>query len=472
MRVKGHWQHIPFGVEALQQIAPQSILDLSIGAGRWGLAVRELCAVSQGVGVGALGQEGGGGIRVEGVETSAIALPEHVKLLYDHIHVGQCADVMAALATHYDVVIIDGLLNSIEKESGRAVLRNAVDKGAYVLVTCSLGDGYVERGDEAQTAVAEASNWHTSDFESFPVVRRCLLRDQAQRPLGSFVLSKDDPQDLRTVGFGADSGYEARGTGPAVNDAVDRALDRVAEQAFENSLIKGSMTYRLATGLRRQPVLRLVSRLLGRTTAGVSVVATGTHSGKSQGSEVWLLEAHLNAGEPALPWDFIVRKGEWQERHDATGPYGKCLISKRGALWVPGGANPEIVFLSHPWSGKVRVTCAGRTEEIDLYSERGGRVKVYPMRTPMAMPSPAPAINGAVHSLGQPDGLAGNHLGEHGAGRSRASVIGAELSAVPEGSASGSMSSAQEAFVAKVRAARATVVAVHCPRWLGVTHRS
>lgn len=247
----------------------------------------------------------------------------------------------------------------------------------------------------------------------------------------------------RRVVSGADASYESLGHGAARKAVIGRVLDRISEQTFEIALIKQSRTYRIANELRKHPAMRLVPRLLGRGRSGTTIEVTGSKHPNSKGHEAWLLAAHMNAGEPALPWEFIERGGACQERHDAAAPYGRCLICTSGELSIPTGASPELVFLSHPWSGKIRVTCGGRTEEIDLYSEHGGRVKVYPTRTPMAK--------------GEPEAV----VGDDGA---------SEGPSIPKGPAAATMSDEQEAFVARVRAAKASVVAVHCPRWLGVTN--
>jgi hypothetical protein len=422
----GLWQHIPFGVETLKRLQPEHVLDLS-GAGRWALATRECCtAVAT--------RSSGSAVRVEGVETSAVAIPEHVKSLYDHIHVGHAGDVLHSIGTRYDVIIIDGVLATLDKSAGKELIEAALGRGTYLLVTTILDEPIDVKGGRLST-------WRAGEFSAYHLVRRCLLRDDMQRPLGSFILSKDDPKDLRTAMFDDDGAYETRGSGTLGDDAVDRVLDRVAEQAFEIAFIKKSRSYKLANAIRKQPAVRLVTRLMGKRDAEVSVEVLREHNPQSQGNEAWLLGAYLNPGEPALPWEFIDRRGEWQEKQDAAGPYGRCLVAPSGGhLTIPPGPSPELVFLTHPWSGVVRVTCNGRTEEIDLYSAQGGSVRVYPMRTPMtkkvADDKPAPVLTVQA----------------------------------PTGPVTRTRSAAQEAFIAKARASGASVVAVHCPRWLGVTN--
>jgi SAM-dependent methyltransferase len=243
----------------------------------------------------------------------------------------------------------------------------------------------------------------------------------------------------RRVTAGGEAAADALALKQSRADVADRVLERIAEQSFEIYLIKHSRTYKIAHQLRTNPLLKLPARALGRRSPRVTISVTGASNPNSKGHEAWLLAAYMNAGEPALPWEFMHRKGEWQERHDPAAPYGRCLISTGGEVSLSVGTSPELVFLSHPWSGKVKVSWNGRTEEVDLYSEQGGRVRIFPARTPMAQAT-ASADEKSVDA------------------------------AIPAGPVTSALSASQEAFLSRTRLARASVVAVHCPRWLGVTN--
>lgn len=422
-----YWQHIPFCIDVLRRIAPARILDVGSPSSSWAPLLRQFCPVPAGCAA----------LHIERILPPGPQAPSPEDLAVDHLHEGAPASVLASLAPDYDVALVSGL-DAMARDHGLALLASSLEKSRYTIVLVPLGGGYAAPGHAPD---ATLHPWCLDDFHALPIVRQWLGSDHTSRPLACLVLSHDDPADVRGGTFGADAAYETHGSTPSGHDAVDRALERVAEVAFELDFIKKSKTYQLAQSIRRSAPVRLSKRLLRGSHDLVEVVATGVANTKAKGSEVWLLGAHLNAGEPALPWDYIHRSGDWVERHEPSQPYGKCLIASHGALEVPTGANPELVFLSHPWSGVVRVSAQGRTEEFDLYSEHGGRIRVNPFRTPMLVASttnaPPPAAAPAVPAAPRP---------------------------TPR------LSDTQQAFVQRCLREKPTAVAVHCPRWLGVTN--
>jgi hypothetical protein len=166
----------------------------------------------------------------------------------------------------------------------------------------------------------------------------------------------------------------------------------------------------------------------------VVVRATGKRGPQAKGHEVWLLAAAPDAGGAPVPWDFIERYGQWEEHAEPQRPFGRCLVSRGGRARVPVGADPELRFMTHPWSGHVEIGYRGRRETFNLYSATGGELIVYPARHPMADAAPAPV------------------------------AYADNASARPAG-----RTAAAERFLQQVKSSGATVVAVHCPRWLGVT---
>lgn len=421
-----YWQHIPFCIDVLRRIAPTRVIDIASPSSAWAPLLREFLLVPA-------GQDA---LHIERILPPGPHADSRDDLAFDHVHQGAARDALANLAPDYDVALV-GALDGAARDEGLAILAAALDKSRYAIALVSLGHAYASPG--ADLAPLRHA-WCLDDFHALPIVRQWLGADHASRPLACLVLSKDDPADVRGGTFGADGAYATHGANPNDHDAVDRAIERVAEVAFELDFIKKSKTYQLAQSIRRSAPVRLSKRLLRGGHDLVEVVATGVANTKAKGSEVWLLGAHLNAGEPALPWDYIHRSGDWVERHEPSQPYGKCLIASRGALEVPAGANPELVFLSHPWSGVVRVSAQGRTEEFDLFSEHGGRIRVNPFRTPMLVASvtnaPAPA---QVQAPAAPR-------------------------PIPR------LSDSQHAFVQRCLREKPAAVAVHCPRWLGVTN--
>ncbi|MBI1190410.1 MAG: hypothetical protein GC200_07000 [Tepidisphaera sp.] len=218
-------------------------------------------------------------------------------------------------------------------------------------------------------------------------------------------------------------------TNDVIAPDVRQLLDRVADQRFELAYIKSSSTYRLSERLRRGAGLRrrartVVVRVLGR-------------NGRGQGPEAWLLRASGSAGEPGVPWDFAAASG-FERRASKYASHGQSLFSRQGEVSFVAGRDPELVFMTHPWSGLVEVEFEGRRETIDLFSEVNGHVSVYPARSPM---------------IGVPEAGGGGE----GAGAGR------------RASSDEAMTARDMEFLRHCQHHEPETVAVHCPRWLGIS---
>lgn len=207
-----------------------------------------------------------------------------------------------------------------------------------------------------------------------------------------------------------------------------RLLDRVGDQGFELSYIKRSTTYKLANTLRRAGRFRTHPREL-------SVRALG-RAGAGQGTEVWILRASGTAGEPGIPWAFATQAG-FEPKPSQYASHGECLFSHRGEFSFAAGLDPELVFMSHPWSGLVEVEYQGRRERIDLFSEASGEIVVHPARTPMVQPDPHAAVGHAEPAKDSRRDFA--------------------------------FTPCDVEFLRHCMTTKPRVVAVHCPRWLGIS---
>lgn len=218
----------------------------------------------------------------------------------------------------------------------------------------------------------------------------------------------------------------ALATDPIAPD-LRRLLERVSDQKFELAFIKQSSTFRLADRLRRAASLRprprkVIVRCLGRAGAG-------------QSTEAWLMRASAQAGEPGVPWAFTEHAG-FELRPSNFASHGECLFAVQGEFTFAAGHDPELVFMTHPWSGLVEIEFEGRRETVDLHSEVNGHVAVRPARTPMV----------------GPDAATTSHSGQ-------------SQPAAPDDA----LTARDIEFLRHCQHARPQVVAVHCPRWLGIS---
>lgn len=418
----GCWD-IAFAGEVLERVGARRVVVAGAAEGIWS-------ALTHGATVGA----GRGPIRLEAIEWFERRVEGGARALFDRVHEGSFDEVLRGMEDAPDLVVLGEGLFRWPKASAMSAIRAAIESAAYALVLVPLG---ISGGGGPHEA--RATTWEVSDFFTLPVVLTRVSRDDRGRAYGCFVLSERDPAGLAprdADGATSSEGESARadtfGTAPEATPELDAILDRLSEQAFELAYIKRSGSYRALRRVRDMGLGRLARPA---STRDVTIRALGEKGASSQGSEVWILGVRADRRERHVPWDFVNRRGSVTEKADARAPYGKCFVVMKGSARFVAGADPEVTLLMHPWSGRVEVGFAGRTEVIDLYHPTGAVATVYPARTPMV-----------------PSGPVATMAARRGASRG-----------------SSRFSPGQEAFLARYKAAAGDVVAVHCPRWLGVS---
>jgi hypothetical protein len=414
------WQNIPFGINAMQKIAPRRVLEVGTGSGHWGLLLREfLPGASE-------------GLRVEGVAAREHEVSEATRPFYDAVHVGDAVALLRDVPEPWDATIIDGVLTHYPRSSALALVSEALEHSAYVLVNVSLGVSSNGGGPESR------STWESDDFEELSLVRQATFHDLDAR-YGSFVLSRRDPHDVRGSLFPAGRDYQHLAVTGTNAGAFEPVLRRIAEMSLELGYIKHSATHRLTERLRSSSLYNAARWLATRNRHVVSVRALASRGVPRGDTQVWLLGASPQPNERAIPWAFIERDASWLAHESDDYPFGRCYVSGGGRLRVPVGDDPELRFRTHPLGGAVEIRFRGRREAIDLQTPASGELRVYPARSPMV----APASEGAAAEAGS--GPA--------ARRARSQTF----------------SDADVAIIESVRQAGARVLAVHCPRWLGVS---
>ncbi|MDD5367994.1 MAG: hypothetical protein PHQ40_02820 [Anaerolineaceae bacterium] len=116
----------------------------------------------------------------------------------------------------------------------------------------------------------------------------------------------------------------------------------------------------------------------------LELYATGERNPVAKGSEVWV--EGISVGLLKLAPETLFRQGKWEIREGVP-----AAVSGEPAVmtWSGQSIGPvKLAFLSHPWSGIVKVTVNGETEIVDLYSssEAGSRKEVILRLPPPSTP--------------------------------------------------------------------------------------
>jgi hypothetical protein len=158
---------IPTVIHIIRQLRPKSILDVGVGFGKWGHLFREYTDILEAEHNPARYRRENWQVRIDGIEGFPDYITEMHRFLYDHIHIGNAAEVIRALP-QYDVVFLGDVIEHFTPQEGQQFLRNALDH-ANQCVVISTPKFETEQDDLCGNDLERhRSLWAARDFKKFP----------------------------------------------------------------------------------------------------------------------------------------------------------------------------------------------------------------------------------------------------------------------------------------------------------------
>ncbi len=238
---------------------------------------------------------------------------------------------------------------------------------------------------------------------------------------------------------------------PILNSGhVEQVAGRLRDLKNEVDYLKAKRGYRFARRVRSTRAYDWARWAKNRNDAVVQVRATGDRNPNSQGNEVWVVGARESASAPAVPWDYFeVLGGDWVRQGNFTAPYGEHLKASSGSVRVPvSGQAPLLSIVKHAAGGQCEVTWRDKSAVFDTYNGHPLLVTIRCSDEGIALDearvptTSAPlVVDGELVSAAQPRRAV-----------APARVIRPNLAQL-------------ESF----RASRPIAVAIHTPKWLGVS---
>ena len=348
-----NWQNIPFCIQMLRRIDPESILDVGVGFGRWGFTGREFLEAWAGRPLMSQWK-----LRIDGIEAFPPAITPYHKAIYSHLYEGDAFEVMSSHPDPYDLIIFGDVLEHFTQERARAVLRRAMEIGRHILLVVPLGSEWPQEEQYGNSFERHLSEWSADQICSeWPVLRRRLFRDYLGRIFGVFVITAREPDrmafDLRSElanGLAADAEFDR-----------EQVLDFAAQEKPVEEV--------------RAAWQRWQHQLACAVPAERRIVVGLKNTGKSacsSGSEIWL----LNIRSSVLPFfDFEripgLRPGNLAPHKRAAFGQALLLTEIGDAVSFPiFGDAVSLEFLRHPWSGTVELSGNGQVlKTVDLFGE-------------------------------------------------------------------------------------------------------
>lgn len=178
------FQHIPFCIDAVVELAPTRVLDVGVGLGRWGMLIREFCE-----GPNPKVDREHWKVHLEGIQPFEESSQKDHLFFYDHVHAANGNGIAERIQDRWDLVIIADMLERWPKEVGSVILERALETADYVLVDSPIATGMGRNGN---------GHWSVGDFLAKRPVRLTVYNHPAGAGYGTFLLSRNDPKHLKT----------------------------------------------------------------------------------------------------------------------------------------------------------------------------------------------------------------------------------------------------------------------------------
>jgi hypothetical protein len=152
--------NIPFVANELQRLNPQSILEIGVGFGKWGVIAREYLEAWQ----GRFHREKWR-VRIEGIEIFEAYRNPIWAAAYDQIYIGDATQVLNTLG-QFDVGLICDVIEHIEKAAGRELINQLLVHCKTLIVTTPLS--FWPQGEEhGNISEKHLCLWRPEDFKGY-----------------------------------------------------------------------------------------------------------------------------------------------------------------------------------------------------------------------------------------------------------------------------------------------------------------
>jgi hypothetical protein len=157
---------IPFVINVVRQLRPQSILDIGVGFGKWGHLFREYTDILEAEHDPTRYERANWKVRIDGIEGHAPYVTEMHRFIYNEIFIGDARELIRTVP-QYDLIFLGDIIEHFEKEDGVELLRNAIDKAnkAVLVTTPKFETG--QEGLCGNELERHRSLWSARDFRVF-----------------------------------------------------------------------------------------------------------------------------------------------------------------------------------------------------------------------------------------------------------------------------------------------------------------
>lgn len=146
-------------ITLIKIIEPQSVLDIGVGFGKYGVLSREYLDLCDG-----RDKYNDWKRRIDGIEAYAEYITPLHKFIYNNIYIGDAKDLAGSLEG-YDLVLMIDVLEHFEKTDGINLLKTLLSKSKNVLISVPIGK-YEQDAAFGNEYERHRSEWKLSEFKA------------------------------------------------------------------------------------------------------------------------------------------------------------------------------------------------------------------------------------------------------------------------------------------------------------------
>lgn len=157
-----NWQNISYNIDLVKRINPNSILDIGIGFGRWGILFREFLEVW-----GDNNYSGKWNRTIDGIEIFPDYIKDYHKYFYDNIYTENALDFLQKTTNKYDLINCGDVIEHFDKNEALKLIELCLIKSKFVLINIPIGDNWKQGSVNNNDYEMHRSIWYNSDFTKY-----------------------------------------------------------------------------------------------------------------------------------------------------------------------------------------------------------------------------------------------------------------------------------------------------------------
>ena len=168
-------------VSLVKKYRPESVLDIGVGFGKWGLLFREYLDIWTNHNV----LKSDWIIQIDGVEIFEDYIQAHQRFIYNNIYIGNITALIDGLQ-NYDLIFMGDVLEHIEQAQARELLAKLKRKSRTLIIAIPLGDNWKQDECFNNPYEEHISQWTEQDFSD-----NAWHRIYGSNPIGVFLFKNE-----------------------------------------------------------------------------------------------------------------------------------------------------------------------------------------------------------------------------------------------------------------------------------------